>query len=124
MHSTIWTLIANSAAHWYLQNRPRTWAIAYLVAIPIFGFYYLLVIRDNFYAPYAQYDPDLISDCSCVTNTMQAAVVRTYQSAFGAAVKEKSTPTAKYLRGYPSGCRTKHNLVVEASKEGSQILLQ
>jgi hypothetical protein len=119
MRSTIWTLIKRPA-HWYLQNRPRTWAIAYLVAIPAFGFYYLLVIPDSFYAPYAQYDPDLTADGVALTKTMQAAVARAYDQAFDAAVEKK------YPGGIPSGgslsLPSKDHLVVEASKEGSQLV--
>jgi len=120
MFRTVWTPIKR-AAHWYWQNRPRTWAIAYLVAIPVFGFYYLLAIPDSFYAPYAQYDPDLTADGVALTNKMQAAVVRAYQQSFDAAIKQKyhddKIPSGESLR-LPS----KDNLVVEPSKEGSQLV--
>lgn len=114
--SIVWTRARSrlaSICRWYFQDRPRTYAITYLVAIPVFGLFYTLYAAetpDGFYAPYAQFDPDLSSDRRALTPTLQRAIVRAYEDAI----------KRKFADGIPQGGPNPENVLVETNPVGPQ----
>jgi hypothetical protein len=104
-----------SIKEWFFQNRPRTWGLLYLVAIPAFGSFYAFAIPNSFFAPYAQSDPDLTVDRVAVTASLQVAVTRAYEPALRQAIG--NLPSGGSLNA-PSA----ENLRLETSSDGSPLL--
>ncbi len=65
---------------------------------------------EPFYAPYAQYDPDLTSDQNALVPILQTAIVRSYDDAI----------QRKYPDGIPLGGPSKENLRIDTDTLGPQ----
>jgi Ion channel len=99
------------AVCWCVREEHRRWATLYLGGIPLFGLFYTFAIPDSFYAPYAQFDPDLGADRVALTATIQDAVARSYEKAFDQKYQEG------VASGISSGLPSKENLVVDANTD-------
>ena len=68
-----------SLAQFLSRIHPLTYLVCYLVAIPMFAFFYFFFAPHGFYAPYARYEAGAISDTAQIMSSLETAIRRSIE---------------------------------------------